>query len=525
MRLALSSRDRIQSRVTNMSSSAKTGDLNRPHSLVLPVVAAVILALVSFAAVYSFGIVPVTLGVLAFGGLCVAVANPDFATQIVVLVMYSNAAAVAVHNNPSLTPVAVAFFVMLFIPAVNFIVFRREGLRIDTVTWLMVLYLVIITTSAMLSRVPAESIKPISKFVFEGLIFYVLLINSFRSPQLLRRAMWIMLIIAGMLGALSWHQSITKSFHSNYGGFAMTTLAASETGGASTGDEVDTGEFKRGVAVGQFRALGPVSDPNFYSQILVAALPFGLIFAFVGRSKRIRVAAALLCIPLMAGVVLSFSRGAALTVFLLGFSLFFLRYLKLRYAFLFVVLMIGVLVAMPGYMNRVLSVGSVSSHKMEDDSMRQRSGIVRTGVEVFLHNPVLGVGVGQAPNYIEISGMGYSAGKRGLAPHNTYLELLVESGILGFTCFMAIVIVMIRNLLRAGRYWLKKRPEYAQLCMACMLSVGAYLATSLFLHMAFPRYFWLLMGLAGAAARIFDPEEAERHLQRATGVIVAQSQP
>src|SRR6266496_1194670 len=507
-----------------MSFSAKAGAFGRPQSLVVPVAAAVIIALVSFAAIYSFGIVPVTLAVVAFACLIIAVANPDFATQIVVLVMYSNAAAVAVHNNRSLTPIAVAFFLMLFIPVVNFVVFRREGLRIDTVSWLMVLYLVIITTSAMLSRVPAESIKPVTKFVFEGLMFYVLLINSFRSPQLLRRAMWIMLVVAGLLGALSWHQSLTKSFHSNYGGFAMTTLAASETGGSSTGDGVDTGEFKRGVAVGQFRALGPVSDPNFYSQILVAALPFGLIFAFVGRSKRIRVVAAALCIPLMAGIVLSFSRGAALTVFLLGFSLFFLRYLKLRYAVLFVAVLIAVLVSMPGYMNRVLSVGTVSSHKA-DDSMRQRSGIVRTGFEVFLRHPVLGVGVGQAPNYIEISGMGYSAGRRGLAPHNTYLELLVESGIVGFTCFMAIVVVMIRNLLRSGRYWLGKRPEYAQLCMVCMLSVGAFLATSLFLHLAFPRYFWLLMGLAGAAAKTFDPEEAERNLQRVSGVIVAQNQP
>ena len=120
---------------------------------------------------------------------------------------------------------------------------------------------------------------------------------------------------------------------------------------------------------------------------------------------------------------------------------------------------------------------------------------------------------------------GYSAGRRGLAPHNTYLELLVESGILGFTCFMAIVVVTIRNLLRAGRYWAGKRPEYAHLCMACMLSIGAFLATSLFLHLAFPRYFWLLMGLAGAAAKTFDPEEAERNLHRVTGVIVAQSQP
>ena len=506
-----------------MSSSAKAGAFGRVHSVAPAVGAAAIIALISFVAIYQFGIVPVTLGVVGIACLCVAVAIPDIATQIVVLVMYSNGAAVAVHQNPSLVPIAVGFFVLLLIPVANFVVFRREGLRIDMVTWLMFLYLVVISTSAILSRVPAESIKPIAKFVFEGLIFYVLLINSVRSPQLLRRSMWIMLLVAAFLGALSWHQSITKSFHSNYGGFAMASLASSEMSGGY-GDEVDTGEFVRGVAVGQFRALGPVSDPNFYSQILVAVLPFGLIFAFAHPSKRVRAFAAALCVPLMAGVILSFSRGAALTVFLLGISLFFLHYVRMRYAFLFAALLIVAVVSMPGYLNRIGSVSTVSSHRREDDSMRQRTAIIRTGVEVFLRNPVLGVGVGQAPNYIEISGLGYSAGRRGLAPHNTYLELLVESGILGFTCFMAIVVVMIRNLLRAGRYWIGKRPEYAHLCTACMLSVCAFLATSLFLHLAFPRYFWLLMGLAGAAAKTFDPEEAERNM-RVPSVIVGQSQP
>src|SRR6266568_7471759 len=103
----------------DMSSSAKAGTVGRSHSPVAAVVAAAVIALVSFVAVYSFGIVWVTLGVLGLACLFIAVANPDVATQIVVFVMYSNAAAVAVRHNPSLLPIAVGFFLLLFIPMVN----------------------------------------------------------------------------------------------------------------------------------------------------------------------------------------------------------------------------------------------------------------------------------------------------------------------------------------------------------------------------------------------------------------------
>ena len=38
----------------------------------------------------------------------------------------------------------------------------------------------------------------------------------------------------------------------------------------------------------------------------------------------------------------------------------------------------------------------------------------------------------------------------------------------------------------------------------------AYLANSIFLHLAYIRYFWLLMGLAGAASYLAREEAAER---------------
>ena len=216
----------------------------------------------------------------------------------------------------------------------------------------------------------------------------------------------------------------------------------------------------------------------------------------------------------MAGIVLTFSRGAGLAVLVLGVCMFFLRYFRLRYAFLFVAGLVVVVLSTPFYLNRILTVTGISSKNMAeaDESMLERSGIIRTGLQVFMEHPLVGVGIGQATEYIEFRGVGYSAGPRGMAPHNTYLELLVETGFLGFSCFMAIAYVTVRNLFRASRYWIKRRPEYAHICVAFMLAVIGFLTASLFLHLAYPRYYWLLMGLAGAAAAVFNPENAEKNL-------------
>ncbi len=505
------------------TSSHKLAGLDCVHGLAPQVGVATILALLSFLSVYRFGIVAVIVGVLALAFFCVAVANPDFATLAVVFVMYSNAAAVAVHSHPALAPLAVGFFLLLFFPTINFVVLRREGIRIDGVLWLMLVYLVILVVSALFSRYPAGSIKPIIRFVFEGMTLYFLLINSVRSPKVLRKVIWVLLLVAGTLGTLSWYQDLTKSYRNDYLGFAATKVLQKSLGTTTStalagSDEIDLGAESRGLVGKHVRALGPVNDPNFYSQMLVAVLPLALVLAFSHLSRRVRVMAAAACAPIMAGIVLSFSRGAALAVIVVGICLFFLRYIRLRYALLFAAVLAVVIASTPGYFNRINTLSGLSSQGMAaaDFSLRERSSILHTGLQVFLQHPLLGVGLGQASEYIEVRGVGFSAGVRGLAPHNTYLEQLIENGILGFTCFMAMAFVTLRNLFRASRYWIGRRPEYAHMAMGLMLAVVAFLTTSLFLHLAFPRYYWLLMGLAGAAALMFSPDVLEQHSPEAS---------
>jgi O-antigen ligase len=94
--------------------------------------------------------------------------------------------------------------------------------------------------------------------------------------------------------------------------------------------------------------------------------------------------------------------------------------------------------------------------------------------------------------------------------HSLYAEILAEGGALGTFFFLGIVGVTLRELHRARRRWRQRRPELADLAAGFLFALTAYMATGVFLHLSYERYFWILVALAGATAHILlhAPEEA-----------------
>jgi O-antigen ligase len=82
--------------------------------------------------------------------------------------------------------------------------------------------------------------------------------------------------------------------------------------------------------------------------------------------------------------------------------------------------------------------------------------------------------------------------------HSLYAGILAENGFLGFIAFFGAVGVLLRRLNRSRRRWLSERPDLADLSAGFFLALVAYLASGIFLHMAFQRYYWLLFALAAA---------------------------
>jgi O-antigen ligase len=83
--------------------------------------------------------------------------------------------------------------------------------------------------------------------------------------------------------------------------------------------------------------------------------------------------------------------------------------------------------------------------------------------------------------------------------HMLYFEIGAEGGIIGLACFLAIPLLLLRELGRERRYWVERRPDFANLASACLLSITGFLVTALFLSYGFYRFYWFLIALSGTA--------------------------
>jgi hypothetical protein len=87
-----------------------------------------------------------------------------------------------------------------------------------------------------------------------------------------------------------------------------------------------------------------------------------------------------------------------------------------------------------------------------------------------------------------------------------YFEVATESGILGLSVFLLLIGLSIRYLLNARSEFLAIPgfQEYSHLATGLLIGFVGYLVAALFIHAAFPRYFYLLIGIAFSMPAIVE---------------------
>ena len=472
----------------------------RPDVLLAIAASALVFVCVCFGGIYA-AFAAVVLVVLIGLGL----AKPEIATLTVVFVIYSDLAAVVVRSHGVPKVLAISFFALLLLPVTYYVVVRRERLRTDRVFVLMLLYLAVQVASAVSARDGTHSLQVIASFVTEGVAVYFLLLNSVRTPATLRRCLWMMIAAGLLLGSVSIIQNRTYRHSSDFGGLALTRSNTTQEQSVVSSDSSDPASDTRQ------RALGPIGDANFYAQIMVVLLPIAILRFWAERKGRMRWLGLAAAVPILGAIVLTFSRGAAVAVAFFGVSLVVLRYMKARHAVIAAIAAIIIVAMLPEYGSRITSLMQMRSPGLRsaDASIQERTTIYLSGFRIFLDHPVLGVGVGQAPEYLpEYSNYnGHSRLRRKMGAHNMYLESLAETGLLGFCILMTIAGVAVTRLWRVRKYWQVRNPEYAHTVTGLLLAIAVFLVTGLFLHLAYARYFWLLLAMAGAACAVYAPQE------------------
>lgn len=448
------------------------------------------------------------IGVVAF---FVSLARPGWATYLVIAILYSNAAAVAVRSHGLPEFVAIAFPLLLALPLGDQLLIRRKPVVITSALPFLFAYLLVQVLSAIGARDVGDTTDSLIGFLIGGFGLYFVMANVIRTLSAVRAAVWTVLAVAGGIGLITMYQAITGSYANDFWGMATVDLPGR-----------DAGEQLLASLEGTPRAEGPIGETNRYAQVMLVLLPLGAMLA-LGESRRLpRALAALLTLLILCGMATSFSRGAALGLAVVVVVAAFFGYVRLRHLGALALTLVVVLVAFPRYGERLVDLQGLLSLDQARSEIGAQTSVGDTGnlrgratstlaaLYVWSDHPVFGVGRGQFQTYYEeyagvVADTGISArvdfGETRQA-HNLYTSVAAETGTLGLAAFIAVFVVTLRSLFRARRWWLASRPDVAHLAMGFGLALVAYLVSGIALHLSYERYLWFLMALAGITAHL-----------------------
>lgn len=487
------------------SPSALAGRPERPSGAAL--VGAGIVAVAGVGAfVKLFGplaLLVAPLGVLALVSL---VARPSTGMLLAVALLFTNLPVVWAQQG--LIPRAAAALVgLLFLPAlVHHLVIRRRTPRVDRTFGLMVALLGALVISAFVAVDPGLALGRVGVFAMEGLAIYFLVVNTVRDLSALRRVIAVLVLAASVLAAVAAFQALTGSYEQDFLGMARPHPEVAQALAEGGGPRAET------------RVRGPVDDPNRFAQILLLVLPFSLVPVLTAKRRVRRLVAGGCGLLILGAIALTYSRGAFLTLAVLVVLAGVFRYARpsriLAGALLAALLMPFVA---PGYVERVKSIGGAVGLFTDDAPVapdavtRGRTTEMLAAFHAFREHPVIGVGPGQyMPHYSvqyqlrpEISFRELPTPRRA---HDLYVEVAAETGAVGLLIFLAIPAWLLVDLRRLRQRLKRDRPDLEPLAGAFMLGILGYLGTGVFLHLAYERYWWFFVALAGAAVAILRRE-------------------
>jgi O-antigen ligase len=359
----------------------------------------------------------------------------------------------------------------------------------------------------------------IVRYLGEGVLVYLLFINLIRSTDSLRRVTWLLVLCGALLASLTAFQELTGSYRTEFGGLAGRNLEFENETGVLPGSK---GRVERGSVRLANRAQGPIDDPNRYAQILIVLLPLAWCLIRTDTNRTRRGIAAASAALIVAGVLLTYSRGGFVGLILMAALMCALRMVKVwQVATVAIAISLSVAILNPGYADRMRSLlgiggifsGPSTSGVAPDAVERGRATHMLAAWKVFLDHPIIGTGPGQFSGVYSVDySSEFYAVRRVTEPrraHSLYLELAAETGVIGFSVFMAIVIVTLRRLVTAWHRTTSVDAFLANMSLACVVAVFAYLATALFLQLSFQRYYWFLLALAGATVLIAESRTRE----------------
>lgn len=289
-------------------------------------------------------------------------------------------------------------------------------------------------------------------FIFIGAMLLCLILNSpdfsialegFRA--IVQYMLWYFVVIQLLKGEKS-AKTVTTFFVIVVGLLALHGIYQ-----YIIGVEMPAGWVDQNEAGVRTRVFSIFTSPNVFGSLLTLASPMAISLAIVNKDKRGKVLFALIALCIMASLVFTSSRGAWI-----GFALAVGIYVLLKDKRLIipcVVCAVLLVVAVPSVGNRI---SYMLSPEYIESSLRG-GRLVRwiTGLEIFAAQPVFGVGLGHFGGAVAMNHELRTYVNADLIDtfymDNYMLKTAVESGIVGFSAFAALLYSVVINGFRTIR--------------------------------------------------------------------------
>jgi len=244
------------------------------------------------------------------------------------------------------------------------------------------------------------------------------------------------------------------------------------------------------------RACSTFSNPIFFAAFLVITLPIAIHYFFqIKENKKKRIVSAVCVGFIVAGIALSYSRGAYLAALV---ALFVTLFCEKKQTIVSLCIMPAALFLIPqGVYKRLLTLVT----NKNDISLTTHSRIYEAAFETIEKHWLFGIGTGNA-GFREILHNEY--GIKQPHAHNIFLEFFIEGGFIGVCLFAVTLFLMVFGMIKIA----VKCKEGRALCVTLIASLAGFVCCGMFDFIFYGpkpiQIFFLLAGLIEAVWLLYS---------------------
>ncbi|MGA1840807.1 MAG: O-antigen ligase family protein [bacterium] len=374
------------------------------------------------------------------------------------------------------------FFVEFFILKNRRFNFSFQGV------WIL-LFAMVIIFSTFFSVNLNISIETLRLYI-RVFLLYFLITNIITSSQWIRKFIYLLLLGGAIITVFS--------IIDNYTYKKYRLPITDKLGITSTTPEMYEMMIRKRDPNRLYGALGYTKDANYFALILVTLFPLAFIF-MDDKKKLIIIFCYISEVLIFLGIIFSLSRAAILALFII--TILMIKRSLIPKKILIVTLMV-IVISLPILSRRSLKrvynfvlypFNMKKTDSMDIRNISSRIDCIKAGIQMFFDYPFFGVGIGNYP-YIYPKYAPSEAERTTRYAHNTYIQILTETGLIGFIFFIAGILLNFLALGRIKRLTIEKGDEFLyKVSNLLEISFVAFLIASFFVSAASVDIFWIII--------------------------------